>query len=333
MAFITGKFPETRLRRTRQTEWCRGLVAETTLSVKNLILPVFIRDNESPRDIPSMPDISRHSLEELIPFCDIVCKAGIPAVALFPYTRASLKCDQGSEALNPENLVCRGIQLIKKHYPDLGVIVDVALDPYTSHGHDGVIRNNYVDNDESVSILKDMALLLAEVGVDIVAPSDTMDGRVGVIREALDQRGYDRTQILAYSAKYASAFYGPFRDAVGSKGCLGVADKKTYQMDPANIREALREAALDVLEGADMLMVKPGLPYLDIVYRLYENFPLPIFVYQVSSEYSSLKTMASYGWVDYDKALMETLIAFRRAGASAILTYAALDAARILKER
>lgn len=331
MDFVTGQFPTTRLRRTRQTSWCRDLVRETTLSIQDLILPVFIREPESSREIPSMPGVFRHSLEELGPFCQTVADAGIRAVALFPYTPSSLKCPEGREALNPENLACRAARLLKDACPDLGVIVDVALDPYTTHGHDGVIRNGYVDNDETLVIFKDMAVLLAEAGVDIVAPSDMMDGRVGAIRQALDQRGYTRTQILAYSAKYASAFYGPFRDAVGSKGCL-VGDKKTYQMDPANSREALREAAQDVLEGADMVMVKPGLPYLDILYRIYECVLLPVFVYQVSGEYTSLKLMAHHGWMEYDKALMETLTAFKRAGASAILTYAALDAARILKE-
>lgn len=329
---FTAEFPQSRLRRNRQDEWCRDLIAETRLSVKDLILPVFVRDKSAPREIDAMPGVFRYTLDELVPFCQRVDKSGIRAVALFPYTAPSLKCDEGREALNPNNLMCQAICLLKEAIPHLGVIVDVALDPYTSHGHDGLLRKGQVSNDETLGVLKEMALVLARAGVDVVAPSDMMDGRVGVIRKALDQEGFQGVRILAYSAKYASAFYGPFRAALGSQSCLGKADKKSYQMDPANAREALREGAQDLLEGADMLMVKPGLPYLDIIYRLKETFSLPIFAYQVSGEYSVLKAAAEKGWIDYEKALMETLISLKRAGASAILTYAALEVAEILRE-
>ncbi len=331
MKLMVAAFPQSRLRRTRQDAWCRDLVAETQLSIKDLILPVFVRDKSAPRDIAAMPGVFRHSLEELVSFCEKADASGIRAVALFPYTDPTLKCEEGKEALNPDNLMCRAVRLLKEALPHMGVIADVALDPYTSHGHDGVIRKGEVANDETLVVLKEMALVLAEAGVDVVAPSDMMDGRVGAIRQALDQKGHENVRILAYSAKYASAFYGPFREALGSQACLGKADKRTYQMDPANALEALREGAQDLLEGADMLMVKPGLPYLDIIYRLKEAFPLPIFAYQVSGEYSMLKAAAEKGWIDYEKALMESLISFKRAGASAILSYAALDAAEILR--
>lgn len=331
MSIITAQFPQSRLRRNRQESWCRDLVAETRLSVKDLILPLFVRDEETPAEIPAMPGAYRYTLSELKEFCQRVWASGISAVALFPATDVRLKCEEGKEALNPGNLVCQAIRVVKEAVPDLGVIVDVALDPYTSHGHDGVIRDGKVANDETLAILQEMALIQARAGVDIVAPSDMMDGRIGAIREALDRENFQHVRILAYSAKYASGFYGPFRTACGSSSALGKADKKTYQMDPANAREAMREGAQDVYEGADMLMVKPGLPYLDIVHRFYETFSLPIFVYQVSGEYSTLKAAAEKGWIQYDQALMETLIAFKRAGASAILTYGALEAAELLK--
>ncbi|MBA3813096.1 MAG: porphobilinogen synthase [Alphaproteobacteria bacterium] len=331
MKLLTAEFPHSRLRRNRQDEWCRDLVAETHLSVKDLILPLFIREETMSREILAMPGIFRHTLDELIPVCQQAQKLGIRAVILFPYTDLRLKCEEGQEAWNPNNLTCQAVRLLKSTFPHLGVMVDVALDPYTSHGHDGVFREGQVHNDDTLKVLEKMALVLAHAGVDVVAPSDMMDGRIGAIRKALDHEGYQNVRILAYSAKYASAFYGPFRDAVGSQSCLGKADKKTYQMDPANAREALREGAQDILEGADMLMVKPGLPYLDIIYRLKEAFPLPLFVYQVSGEYSMLKAAAEKGWLDYDNALMESLIAFKRAGASGILTYAALEAAEILQ--
>lgn len=332
MKLFTAEFPHSRLRRNRQDEWCRDLVAETQLSVKDLILPLFICDEKTPREITAMPGIFRHSLNELLSICQRAQDMGIRAVALFPCSDPSLKCAEGQEALNPNNIICQAVRLLKSTFPHLGVIVDVALDPYTSHGHDGVLRDGQVHNDDTLKVLEKMSLVLAQAGVDVVAPSDMMDGRIGAIRKALDQEGYQNVRILAYSAKYASAFYGPFREALGSHSSLGKADKKTYQMDPANAREALREAAQDLLEGADMLMVKPGLPYLDIIYRLKEAFPLPLFAYQVSGEYSMLKAASAKGWLDYEKSLMESLIAFKRAGASAILTYAALEAAEFLQK-
>ncbi len=332
MKLITAEFPQSRLRRNRQDGWCRDLVAENHLSVKDLILPLFVREKDSSSTIAAMPGILRYSLDELVPICQRAIDLGIKAVALFPYTYPQLKCEEGREALNPDNLMCQAIRLLKKDCPGLGVIVDVALDPYTSHGHDGVLRNGHVANDETLEVLAGMALVQAQAGVDVVAPSDMMDGRIGAIRKALDQKGYKDVRILAYSAKYASAFYGPFREAVGSLTALGRADKRTYQMDPANGREALREGAQDLLEGADMLMVKPGLPYLDIIYRLREAFPLPIFAYQVSGEYSLLKAAAEKGWIDYEKALLESLIAFKRAGASGIISYPALEVAKLLQK-
>jgi porphobilinogen synthase len=330
MTLITAKFPQSRLRRNRADAWCRDLVAETQLSVKDLILPLFIREKNVPREIPAMPGIFRHTLDELVPFCKGAYDAGISAVALFPYTNPELKCEEAREALNPHNLMCQAVRLVKEALPQLGVIVDVALDPYTPHGHDGLLRGDEIVNDETVEVLQKMALVFARAGADVVAPSEMMDGRVGAIRKALDQEGYQNVRILAYSAKYASAFYGPFRTAVGTQSCLGKADKKTYLMDPANAREALREGAQDLLEGADMLMVKPGLPYLDIIYRLKEAFPMPIFAFQVSGEYSTLKAAGEKGWIDYEKTLFESLLSLKRAGASAILTYAALDAAEII---
>lgn len=333
MKTLTAEFPHCRLRRNRQDAWCRDLVAETHFSVKDLILPIFIREEHLHRTIDAMPGVFRHTLAELTDVCQRAQNLGIRAVALFPCTDPALKCEAGREAWNPNNLTCQAVRLLKRTFPHLGVIVDVALDPYTSHGHDGVLRNGEVHNDDSLKALVKMSLALAHAGVDIIAPSDMMDGRIGAIRKALDSEGYQNVRILAYSAKYASAFYGPFRDAVGSLFSLGKADKKTYQMDPANAREALREVAQDILEGADMVMVKPGLPYLDIIYRIKEEFPIPLFAYQISGEYSMLKAAAENGWIDYDKALMESLIAFKRAGTSGILTYAALDAAVILQKQ
>jgi len=332
MKLITAEFPQTRLRRNRQEAWCRDLVAETHLSVKDLILPLFVREKTTPREIAAMPGIFRYSLDELIPVCQKAYDLGIRAIILFPYTDPALKCEEGKEAWNPKNLTCQAVRILKDAFPHLGVIVDVALDPYTAHGHDGVLRDGKVANDETLEVLKKMSLVLAQAGVDVVAPSDMMDGRIGAIRKALDEESHQNVRILAYSAKYASAFYGPFREALGSLSALGKADKKTYQMDPANAREALREGAQDLLEGADMLMVKPALPYLDIIYRLKEAFPLPLFAYQVSGEYSMLKAAAEKGWLDYEKALMESLLAIKRAGASSIITYAALEAAEFLKE-
>jgi len=333
MKLITAEFPQSRLRRNRQDAWCRDLVAENHLSVKDLVLPLFVREMDAPREIVAMPGIFRHSLDELVSVCQRAKDLGIGAVALFPFTDPRLKCENGKEALNPNNLMCQAIRLLKEACPGLGVIVDVALDPYTTHGHDGVLRKGEVHNDATLEILKEMALVLANAGVDVVAPSDMMDGRIGAIRKALDQEDFENIRILAYSTKYASAFYGPFREAVGTLAALGLADKKTYQMNPANAREALREAAQDLMEGADMLMVKPGLPYLDIIYRLRESFPLPIFAYQVSGEYSTLKAAGENGWIDYEKALLESLIAFKRAGASAIFCYPALEVAEMLQRK
>lgn len=333
MKLLTAEFPHSRLRRNRQDEWCRDLVAETHLSVKDLVLPLFVRDEKTSREIPAMPGVFRYSLDELIPVCQKAQNLGIGAIILFPYTDPALKCEEGEEALNPNNIICQAVRLLKSAFPHLGVIVDVALDPYTSHGHDGILRDGQVHNDGTLKLLEKMSLVLAQAGVDVIAPSDMMDGRIGAIRKILDHEGYQNVRILAYSAKYASAFYGPFRNAVGSQSSLGKADKKTYQMDPANAREALREGAQDILEGADMLMVKPGMPYLDVLYRLKEAFPLPLFAYQVSGEYSLLKAGAEKGWLDYEKALMESLLAFKRAGASGILTYAALEAAEILQRQ
>lgn len=331
MKTVSAAFPQCRLRRNRQEAWCRDLVAETHLSVKDLILPLYVREKNIPREVPAMTGVFRHTLDELVEICQKAKTLGIRAVSLFPYSDQALKCEEGKEAWNPNNLICQAVRLLKKEVPGLGIIADVALDLYTSHGHDGVIRNGYVANDESLEPLVKMSLVLAEAGVDVVSPSDMMDGRVGAIRKALDEKGYQQVRILAYSAKYASSFYGPYREALGSLSSLGKADKKTYQMDPANAREALREGAQDLLEGADMLMVKPGLPYLDIIYRLNEAFPMPVFAFHVSGEYSMLKVAAEKGWLDYEKGLMESLIAFKRAGASCILTYGALEAAELLR--
>ena len=332
MTSIVASFPQGRLRRNRQDRWCRELVAENSLSVNDLIWPVFVREGTIPRTIEAMPDVFRHSLDELVSACQKAYALGIKAVALFPCVLPDVKCAEGKEALNPDNLMCRAIRLLKNTLPDLGVIIDVALDPYTSHGHDGLLKNGEIDNDATVAILEKMAVILAQAGVDVVAPSDMMDGRIGAIRRALDETGYQNVRILAYSAKYASAFYGPFREALGSNACLGKSDKKTYQMNPANGREALREGAQDLLEGADMLMVKPGLPYLDVIYRLSEAFSLPLFAYQVSGEYSMLKAAAEKGWIDYEKALLESLICFKRAGATGIISYAAVEVAQLLRE-
>ncbi len=327
-----GRFPRTRMRRNRRAVWSRALVSETRLSIFDLIWPVFVIEGECRREpVPSMPGVDRLS-SDLVG--DAVAEAvglGIQAIALFPYVEPELKTPDGDEAVNADNLVCRTIRRIKAAHPGLGVICDVALDPFSSHGHDGVCRDGKVMNDESVAILCRQAVVQAEAGCDIVAPSDMMDGRVGAIRDALDRAGCTDTQIMAYAAKFASAFYGPFRDAIGSSGAL-VGDKKTYQMDPANALEALREVALDIEEGADMVIVKPGLPYLDIIHRVKASFGVPTFAYNVSGEYAMLRAAADRGWIDYSRALLENLLAFKRAGADGILTYAALDAARLLKE-
>lgn len=311
-----------RPRRNRKAGWARELLRENTLSVADLIWPIFVMDgSESRTPVASMPGVERLTVDEAVREAARAASLGIPAIALFPYTDPELRTADGREALNRDNLVCRALRAIKKEVPEIGLITDVALDPYTSHGHDGLLSSDgRILNDETVAVLVEQSLVQADAGADIIAPSDMMDGRVGAIRRALDASGHHDAQILAYSAKYASAFYGPFRDAVGSSGCLK-GDKLTYQMDPANGMEALREAALDIEEGADMLMVKPGLPYLDIVYRLKEAFGLPTFAYQVSGEYAMIEAAARNGWLDGEKAMMESLMAFKRAGADGILTY------------
>jgi porphobilinogen synthase len=333
-AHIPGQFPQLRLRRNRRLEWSRRLVAENNLTVHDLIWPVFIHDGQGRRaPIPSMPGVERLSIDLLVEAVGTARDLGIPAVALFPATDPSRKTPDGDEALNPENLVCRAARALKAAHPQIGVICDVALDPYTSHGQDGLVRDNYVVNDETLDILCKQAVVQALAGCDVIAPSDMMDGRVGAIRLALDEAGLQHVQILAYAAKYASAFYGPFRDAVGSAASLGQGDKRTYQMDPANGDEALREVALDVAEGADMVMVKPGMPYLDIVWRVKQAFHLPTFAYQVSGEYAMLCAAAQNGWLDRTKVMLESLLAFKRAGADAVLTYFAVDAARALAQK
>jgi porphobilinogen synthase len=311
----------TRMRRNRQTEWSRRLVRENTLTVDDLIWPLFVCEGTNTREpIASMPGIERLSVDQAVREAERAVTLKIPAIALFPNTPRELRDETGSEALKHDNLVGRALRAIKKEFPALGLVADVALDPYTSHGHDGVMQDGVILNDESVALLVDQARVLAECGADVVAPSDMMDGRIGAIRRALDAANFSDVQILAYAAKYASAFYGPFRDAVGSSGTLK-GDKRTYQMDPANGDEALREVALDIEEGADMVMVKPGLPYLDIVWRVKEAFGMPTMAYQVSGEYAMIEGAARNGWLDGDKAMMESLLAFKRAGADAVLTY------------
>jgi len=326
-----GQYPRVRLRRNRAQEWTRRLVAENRLTVEDLIWPVFVHDADSRENVPSMPGVQRLSISALVDEVGAAAGLGIPAVALFPVIPGSRKSETADEAWNPDNLCNRAVRAVKEAVPDIGVICDVALDPYTSHGHDGLLRDGEILNDETIDILCRQALAEAAAGVDIVAPSDMMDGRVGRLRDALDAAGYQHVKILAYSAKYASAFYGPFRDAVGSKSALGRGDKRTYQMDPANSDEALRECALDIAEGADMIMVKPGMPYLDILRRVKDAFSMPTFAYQVSGEYAMLTAAAGNGWLDGERAMMESLLAFKRAGADGILTYFAIDAAKRLK--
>ena len=323
-------FPATRPRRNRRTAWSRRLVSENTLTSADLIWPLFVLEGQGKREaIASMPGVERLSVDLIVEAAREAVVLGIPAVAIFPYTDPKLRTDDAREAFNPENLVCRATRAIKAAALDLGVILDVALDPYTSHGHDGLVRDGIILNDETVAALVRQSLVQVNAGCDILAPSDMMDGRIGAIRAALEKAGHTDTQLLAYAAKYASAFYGPFRDAVGSKSALK-GDKRTYQMDPANTDEAIREVALDIAEGADMVMVKPGMPYLDIVRRVSETYKVPTFVYQVSGEYAMLTAAAQNGWLDGDKAMIESLLAFKRAGASGILTYFAPRAAKIL---
>lgn len=331
LPYACGRYPATRLRRIRRTDWVRRMVAEYAVSVDDLIWPLFVVDGQGRREaVASMPGVERLSCDLLADAVGAARSLGIPAVAVFPYIEGRLKTADCREAINPDNLVCRAVRAIKAAEPRLGVICDVALDPFNSLGHDGLVRDGEVVNDETVAVLCRQALVQAGAGCDILAPSDMMDGRIGAIRAALDAAGFQQVLILSYAAKYASAFYGPFRDAVGSGGFL-VGDKKSYQMDPANGFEALREVALDIDEGADMVMVKPGLPYLDILRRVKDAFGMPTFAYHVSGEYAMLRAAHANGWLDYDAALLETLLAFKRAGADGILSYAALDAARLLK--
>jgi len=320
-----------RPRRNRKSEWARRLVRENVLTTDDLIWPMFVVDGHNARTpIVSMPGVDRLTVDQVVREAERAAKLDIPCIALFPYTEPSLRDEQGSEALNPDNLVCQSVRAIKKEFPDLGVLCDVALDPFTSHGHDGLIADGKILNDETVAVLVRQALVQAEAGCDVIAPSDMMDGRVGAIREALDDEGFVDVQIMSYAAKYASAFYGPFRDAIGSSKTL-TGDKRTYQMDSANSDEALREVELDIAEGADMVMVKPGMPYLDIVRRVKDTFAMPTFVYQVSGEYAMIAGAARNGWIDGERAMMEALLGFKRAGADGILTYFAPQAAEKIK--
>ena len=330
---MSGQFPQTRMRRMRQFDWSRRLIRENHLTVDDLIWPVFVQPGHGQRTpIASMPGVDRLSVDLLVDAVSKAADLGIPAVAVFPATEPSLKNESATEAINPDNLVCRAVRAIKAANQNVGVICDVALDPYTSHGQDGLVRNGYVVNDETLEMLCQQAVVQAQAGCDVIAPSDMMDGRIGAVRGALDGAGFQHIQLLAYAAKYASAFYGPFRDAVGSATSLGQGDKRTYQMDPANGDESLREVALDIAEGADMVMVKPGMPYLDIVRRVKEAFKIPTFAYQVSGEYAMIAAASNNGWLDRKKSMLESLLAFKRAGADGVLTYFALDAARWLRE-
>lgn len=321
-------YPLVRMRRNRRTSWLRRLTAENRLSVDDLIWPCFVIEGTTAREpITSMPGVERLSIDLLVESVGEAKALGIPAVAIFPATPPNKKTPEGKEALNPENLVCRAVRAIKKAHPEIGVICDVALDPYTDHGHDGLLQDGVILNDETIGVLCKQAIVQAQAGCDILAPSDMMDGRIGEIRKALDGAGFSQVALLAYSVKYASAFYGPFRDAVGSKANLGGGDKKTYQMNVANTDEGLREAALDLREGADMLMVKPGMPYLDVIRRVKDSFGAPTFAYQVSGEYAMIAAAASQGFLDRKAAVLESLLSFKRAGADAVLTYFAKEAA------
>ena len=329
---VPPPFPASRPRRLRRDAFSRELVRESRLAPQDLILPVFLLDGQQQvQDVASMPGVQRLSLDGLFAKAEQCLELGVPVMALFPVIDAALKNADGIEALNPEGLVPRAVRELKRRFPELGLLTDVALDPYTSHGQDGLLDDSgYIVNDSTVAVLRQQALVQAQAGVDIVAPSDMMDGRIGAIRESLEFGGAIHTRIMAYSAKYASAFYGPFRDAVGSKANLGKSDKMVYQMDPGNSDEALREVALDIAEGADMVMVKPGMPYLDIVRRVKDEFKVPTFAYQVSGEYAMLKAAGANGWLDIEAVMMESLLAFKRAGADGVLTYFALDAARLI---
>ncbi len=332
-----GKFPQTRMRRQRQAAWTRRMVAETELTTADLILPLFVHESAKSELIKSMPGVARHSVRAIVEIAKKAAELGIPAIALFPVVPENLKSLDGKEAYNSENLICRTIREVRATCKDsIGIIADVALDPYTTHGHDGLLEGDKVVNDKTVEILRKQAKALAVAGADIIAPSDMMDGRVGAIREALDEAGFCDVMILSYAAKYASSFYGPFREAVGSSAALASnkpkrTDKQTYQMDPRNSDEAIREVALDIEEGADMVMVKPGLPYLDIIRRVRDEFKIHVFAYQVSGEYSMIRAAADAGYIDYHQAMMESLIAMKRAGAIGIFTYGALEAAEMIR--
>ena len=334
-AHTPAQFPALRLRRMRRDPFSRALMRENVITPADLIYPVFILEGRGQREpVLSMPGVERISIDLLLEVAQECVALGIPVLALFPVIDAALKTPDGIEATNPDGLVPRAVRALKEHFPELGILTDVALDPYTSHGQDGLIdASGYVLNDVTTAMLTRQALTQAAAGVDVVAPSDMMDGRIGAIRAALEEAGLIHTRIMAYSAKYASAFYGPFRDAVGSAGNLGKSDKNTYQMDPANSDEALREVALDLAEGADMVMVKPGMPYLDIVRRVKDEFKVPTFAYQVSGEYAMIKAATQNGWLDHDKTMMEAMMGFKRAGADGVLTYFARDIARLLKAR
>jgi porphobilinogen synthase len=326
-----GRFPNTRMRRNRHDSWTRRLVAENKLSVDDLIWPIFlIEGTNATTEVASMPGVVRVTLDRVAAHVAPAAKLGIPAIALFPATPTGKKNAEGTEATNPNNLICSAARILKQEFPDVGLIGDVALDPYTDHGHDGVIRDGYVANDDTLQVLTRQALVQAQAGIDVIAPSDMMDGRVAAIREALDAESLIHTRIMSYAAKYASAFYGPFRDALGSGGALK-GDKKTYQMDPANTDEALREVELDLQEGADMVMVKPGMPYLDIIRRVRERFGVPTFAYQVSGEYAMIMAAVNNGWLDHDRVVIEMLTGFKRAGCNGVLTYFAPAAAKLLQ--
>ncbi len=332
-SFGLGSFPTTRLRRNRADDFSRRLVSENNLTTNDLIWPIFIMDGENKREsVPSMPGVERLSIDQMIVSVGEAADLGIHAISIFPNIDPVLKTSGAEEAFNPENLLCRAVRALKKYHPNVGIICDVALDPFNSDGHDGLLKDGVILNDETIKVLCKQSIVQAQAGCDIIAPSDMMDGRVGAIRKALDEKGFESVRIMSYAAKYASAFYGPFRDAVGSGGVLN-GNKKTYQMDPANTDEALRETALDIAEGADMVMVKPGLPYLDVVSRVKEIFSVPTFVYQVSGEYAMLKAAIENGWLDNDKVILESLIAFKRAGADGIFTYLAPEAAKLINSQ
>ena len=328
----SSSYPSTRMRRNRRTNWSRRLIEENRLSVNDLILPIFITDGDKKTVINSMPGVYRIPITQIIEAVQEAKELGIPAIALFPETNTALKDEQGTEALNDKNLVCRATNLIKKNINDIGIITDVALDPYTSHGHDGLLKDNEILNDESVEILCKQAVIQAKAGSDIIAPSDMMDGRIALIRKELDKNGFKNTQIMSYAAKFASCFYGPFRNAIGSELNISKKSKKSYQMDYSNSDEALREVSLDISEGADMIMIKPGMPYLDIIYRVKSSFKMPTYAYQVSGEYAMIMAAINNKYLDKDKAIIESLSCFKRAGADGILSYFAIDAAKLIKQ-